>query len=58
MRFRIQVDLGPQSRIAIFRPDENHLVTADLYTKMSMNKKKKLSSRFGQAMDEAKSVDN
>jgi hypothetical protein len=33
-------------------------VTADLYTKMSMNKKKKLSSRFGQAMDEAKSVDN
>jgi hypothetical protein len=25
MRFRIQVDLGPQRRIAIFRPDENHL---------------------------------
>lgn len=25
MRFRIQVDLGPQSRIAIFRPDEHHL---------------------------------
>jgi hypothetical protein len=25
MRFRIQVDLGPQTRIAIFQPDESHL---------------------------------
>jgi hypothetical protein len=25
MHFRIQVDLGPQTRIAIFRPDESHL---------------------------------
>lgn len=25
MRYRIQVDLGPQSRIAIFRPGESHL---------------------------------
>jgi hypothetical protein len=26
MRFRIQVDIGPRTRIAIFRPDENHLL--------------------------------